>query len=239
MSDSLDEQVSVQERVTPAPGKRLLMEAALRLSSASRSLSSIGLRELAREAGLNPNTFYRHFQNIDDLGLAVIADISEQLRRPLQALRREAAQRAVSAGKLNWPKLFGIDLGRGRQVTHETVQLFFDFVDANPAAFLIGVRELHGASPVLRAALAEVMEGFALDMAQDIADFKLLPANLGEAQVLQLSRMVSRSLFQQSLDYLGQPDRRGEIRALAEEQIMLQFAGAAVLRALGQLQLSS
>lgn len=239
MSEQVEEHAGQQERVTPAPGKRLLMEAALRLSSTSRSLSSIGLRELAREAGLNPNTFYRHFQDIDDLGLAVIADISEQLRAPLRALRREAAERAVSGKKLNWPKLFGIDLGRGRRVTHETVELFFDFVDANPAAFLIGVRELHGASPVLRAALAEVMEGFAADMAQDIADFKLLPANLGEAEVLQLSHMVSRTLFQQSLDYLGQPERRGQIRALAEEQILMQFAGAAVLKALGQLELGA
>lgn len=237
MSDPVEEQVTVQERVTPAPGKRLLMEAALRLSSASRSLSSIGLRELAREAGLNPNTFYRHFRDIDDLGLAVIGDISEQLRAPLQALRREAAERAVSGQKLNWPKLFGIDLGRGRRVTHETVELFFDFVDANPAAFLIGVRELHGASPVLREALDKVMEGFALDMAQDIRDFKLLPVNLGEGEVLRLSELVSRTLFQQSLDYLSQPQRREAIRALAEEQIMMQFAGAAVLKSLGQLQL--
>ncbi|MGA4815143.1 TetR family transcriptional regulator [Pseudomonas aeruginosa] len=42
----------------------------------SRSLGAIGLRELAREAGLNPNTFYRHFRDIDDLGLTMIRDIS-------------------------------------------------------------------------------------------------------------------------------------------------------------------
>ena len=63
-----------------APGKRLLMEAAMRLASSRRSLSSIGLRELAREAGLNPNTFYRHFADVDDLGLAIIRDIATQLQ---------------------------------------------------------------------------------------------------------------------------------------------------------------
>ena len=77
-----------------APGKRLLMEAALRLASSRRSLSSIGLRELAREAGLNPNTFYRHFADVDDLGLAIIRDIATQLRQPLRELRLEAAGRA-------------------------------------------------------------------------------------------------------------------------------------------------
>ena len=85
----MDVEVTAQplavEKTSEAPGKRLLMEAALRLTSTSRSLSSLGLRELAREAGLNPNTFYRHFRDVDDLGLAVIRDISTQLREPLRA----------------------------------------------------------------------------------------------------------------------------------------------------------
>lgn len=42
-----------KDRVADAPGKRALLEAALRLGSSSRSLGAIGLRELAREAGLN------------------------------------------------------------------------------------------------------------------------------------------------------------------------------------------
>ena len=237
----MDVEVTAQplavEKTSEAPGKRLLMEAALRLTSTSRSLSSLGLRELAREAGLNPNTFYRHFRDVDDLGLAVIRDISTQLREPLRALRREAAARADQRQKLRLPKLFGIDLGRGRRVTHETVQLFFDFVDQHPEAFLIGVRELHGASPVMREALAGVMAEFAQDMLEDIQDFKLLPSILAEHEVRQVTQLVSQTLFQQSLDYLGQPERREAIRLLAEEQIMLQFAGAAVLKSLGQLNL--
>ena len=52
-----------------AGGKLKLVQAALRLITQSRSLTSLGLRELAREAGLNPNTFYRHFRNLDEFGL--------------------------------------------------------------------------------------------------------------------------------------------------------------------------
>ena len=51
MSSVPDDGQQSKERAVEAPGKRLLMEAALRLSSQSRSLSSLGLRELAREAG--------------------------------------------------------------------------------------------------------------------------------------------------------------------------------------------
>ena len=237
MDVQLDDKPLPRDKLLDAPGKRQLMAAALRLSSTSRSLNSIGLRELAREAGLNPNTFYRHFRDVDDLGLALIEDISSQLRQPLRELRREAAERAVRGGKFNLPMLFGIDLQRGRRVTHETVQLFFDFVDQHPTVFLIGVRELHGASPRLRQALIAVMDEFAADMTEDICNFKLLPANLDAAQVRQISYMVSHNLFGQVLDYLGQPERQAAIRALAEEQIIMLFAGAAVLKSLGQLQL--
>lgn len=228
MSLELDEVTQRQD----APGKRLLMEAALRLASSRRSLSSIGLRELAREAGLNPNTFYRHFADVDDLGLAIIRDIATQLRQPLRALRREAAERAPAAGAAAHLPL-GLDFARGQRVCQETVRLFFDFVEQNPEAFVIGVRELHGPSPVLREALGKVMDDFGADMAEDIAQFHLLP-NVPEAEVEQLSRAISRQLFQQSLDYLELPEgRREEVCALAERQILLLFTGASVLQALG------
>ncbi|ANI15883.1 TetR family transcriptional regulator [Pseudomonas citronellolis] len=215
-----------------APGKRLLMEAALRLASSRRSLSSIGLRELAREAGLNPNTFYRHFADVDDLGLAIIRDIATQLRQPLRELRREAAGRAPAAGGAAATPL-GLDFARGQRVCEETVRLFFDFVERHPEAFIIGVRELHGPSAVLREALGQVMDDFGADMAEDIALFRLLP-EVPAQEVAQLSRLISRQLFQLSLDYLELPEgQRGEVCALAERQVLLLFTGAAVLQALG------
>jgi TetR/AcrR family transcriptional regulator, fatty acid biosynthesis regulator len=55
--------------------------------------------------------------------------------------------------------------------------------------------------------------------------------------VRQVSGLISRSLFEQSLDYIGQPQRRAVIRALAEEQIVMLFTGASVLQSLGQLRL--
>ncbi|MDF5940116.1 TetR family transcriptional regulator [Pseudomonas aeruginosa] len=98
-----------KDRVADAPGKRALLEAALRLGSSSRSLGAIGLRELAREAGLNPNTFYRHFRDIDDLGLTMIRDISTQLRQPLRQLaarprlvRRPAPERRRRRSGWTW-----------------------------------------------------------------------------------------------------------------------------------------
>lgn len=112
------------------------------------------------------------------------------------------------------------------------MRLFFDFVESNPAAFIVGVRELHGASPVLRGALRQIMDEFAEDMSEDIIEFRLLPA-VSEATIRRLSSLIGRQLFQLSLDYIGQPERRREICALGEEQILLLFTGAAVLQMMG------
>ena len=73
------------------PGKRALLDAAERLAGSSRCLTSLGLRELAREAGLNPNTFYRHFRDMEDLGLQLLRQSKDELRAALRALRRQAA----------------------------------------------------------------------------------------------------------------------------------------------------
>lgn len=221
-------------KTVAAQGKRLLMEAALRLASISRDLGGVGLRELAREAGLNPNTFYRHFKTVDDLGLAMIADLATRIRQPLRDLRIEAAQRADqgAAAKLT----FGIDLSRGQRVCQETVELFFAYAAENAQAFIVGVRELHGSSKVLRQALEQMMEDFANDMAEDLENLKLLPS-LEPAAVRQVSSMISRQLFQQSLDYIEQVERRPAICAQAQAQILMMFAGATVLQAVGELRL--
>ncbi|KHO64114.1 MULTISPECIES: TetR family transcriptional regulator [Pseudomonas] len=210
-----------------AQGKRLLLDAALRLMARTHSLSSLGLRELAREAGLNPNTFYRHFGSIEELGLVLITQIGTQLRRPLRELRREAAQRTLQQAR--GEQLLGADLTRGRQVCRETVQLFFDFVEQNPDGFIVGMRELHGASPMLRKALRELMADFAQDMAEDIAEFGLVPG-VDEETLLRMASTITRHLFVLAQDYLEQPERQAAVRGEAEELIITLLAGALALR---------
>ena len=48
------------------------MEAAFSQLSAERSFASLSLREVAREAGIAPTSFYRHFRDVDELGLTMV-----------------------------------------------------------------------------------------------------------------------------------------------------------------------
>ena len=45
-----------------------IIHAAFSLLDENRSLSAISLREVAREAGIAPTSFYRHFKDMDELG---------------------------------------------------------------------------------------------------------------------------------------------------------------------------
>lgn len=212
-------------------GKRALMAAALRLAMLRRSLSLLGIRELAREAGLNPNTFYRHFKDMDQLGLAIIKDVVEPLRNSLRDMRIEAS---AARGNVVMEKLdaYGVELSRALPVTRQTVRLFFDFVAEHPQAFTVGMRELNGPSPVLRAALQEVMEDFAADMAEDIVRLDLLPT-LDRPVILQLSRMIIRQMFQASLEFLELGCDRAACCSQAEAHIVMLFVGAASLKRKG------
>jgi AcrR family transcriptional regulator len=220
-------------KTVAAHGKRLLMDAALKLTAQSRSISALGLRELAREAGLNPNTFYRHFKSIDELGLSIIDDMTAQLRQPLRDLRRRAAE-SVTLTDVSWEDNPVLNLQKATLATQKTVKLFFDYVAQNPNAFIMGVRELHGASPVLRQALRQVMKDFADDMADDIKQLKLLPM-LDDATLGEVAATISREMFQLSMDYIEQPEQRAVIYAQAEALVVMLFTGATVMRGHGKL----
>ena len=51
-----------------------LMRATLRLA-ARHGFSSLGLREISREAGIAPTSFYRHFGDVEELGVGVIREL--------------------------------------------------------------------------------------------------------------------------------------------------------------------
>jgi AcrR family transcriptional regulator len=51
---------------------------------ADRSLDSLSLREIAREAGITPTAFYRHYHDVEELGLALVEESGRTLGRTMQ-----------------------------------------------------------------------------------------------------------------------------------------------------------
>ncbi|WP_144899226.1 HTH-type transcriptional repressor FabR [Luteimonas cucumeris] len=85
-----------------APGRKAsisredLIAAALKLLGPHRSVSSLSLREVAREAGIAPNSFYRQFRDMDELAVALIDLAGRSLRRIIgQARDRATTRRSI------------------------------------------------------------------------------------------------------------------------------------------------
>ena len=79
--------------------RRALMDSALELLSAERVFSSLSLREVTREAGIAPTSFYRHFDDMNDLGLALVEEAGLALRQLLRKARARIKGLAWLPGK--------------------------------------------------------------------------------------------------------------------------------------------
>jgi len=194
----------------PAGGRQRLIQAALRIGASRRSLQSLGLRELAREAGLNPNTFYRHFGSLEELSQAIIDELGQDLRTNLRGIRRTVRSPVAEA-------------------TPRTVEYVFDFAARNPDAFIVAVRELHGAMPGLREALQRMIADVAQEMVEDVQFLNIGP-QLEEATLRDISQVVVTHVFHQTLDYIEQPGRRPQIVRQTVRFIDMLFAGAMLMQ---------
>ena len=78
-----------------------IIDAALRLIGPHRSVSTLSLREVTREAGIAPNSFYRHFHDMDELAVALIDMAGQSLRQII----REARLRVSATQEVTRPSV--------------------------------------------------------------------------------------------------------------------------------------
>lgn len=124
--------------------RRQLIDAALGQLSIDRSFSSLSLREVAKEAGLAPTSFYRHFTDMDELGLTLVDEAGLTLRQ----LMRQARQR----------------IEKGGSVIQISVYTFMEFIEDNGNIFRLLLRERSGTSSAFRAAVSREIRYFTLEL---------------------------------------------------------------------------
>lgn len=124
--------------------RRQLIEAALGQLSADRSFSSLSLREVAKEAGLAPTSFYRHFSDMDELGLTLVDEAGLTLRQ----LMRQARVR----------------IEKGGSVIKISVHTFMEFIESNENIFRLLLRERSGIAPEFRAAVNREIRYFTMEL---------------------------------------------------------------------------
>ncbi|ASM55538.1 MULTISPECIES: HTH-type transcriptional repressor FabR [Pseudoalteromonas] len=125
--------------------RQALIEAAFNQLSADHSFSNLSLREVAREAGIAPTSFYRHFKDMNELGLTMVDEAGLTLRQ----LMRQARRRIASGGS----------------VINTSVVTFMEFIDNSSNQFRLLLRERSGTSKAFRAAVAREVKHFILELA--------------------------------------------------------------------------
>lgn len=177
---------------------RALLNAALTLVGEGRSFSGIALREIARQAGMVPNAFYRHFRNTDELGLELVEEMGITLRR----LLREARQ---------------VELAQGDMV-RRSVKVYQDYVKANRLQFLFISSERSGGSRVLRLAIRNDVTHFTNEMAQDFRALGLYK-DLPTPRLQMVCGLIVMTMLAAATDILDLPPDQ----PLLEEEMAENF----------------
>ncbi len=128
--------------------RRRLLDVTLRLIE-NRSLASISLREVARDAGIVPTAFYRHYASMDALGVELV----DESMRPLRQMIRDARKGRVAHG----------------DIIADTVRILAKQVRDHPDQFRFLTRERNGGVPAVRRAIATELRLFTSDLTVDLA----------------------------------------------------------------------
>ena len=124
-----------------------LISAALQLC-AEEGYASLSLRSVARKAGIAPTSFYRHFREIDEMGVAMVAQAKEVLDACLAQTRKKMTF-PVSKKKespAHSTKLIEC-------ITRPFVEIFIKFFTKNNQLLHLFFQERTGSSEAMRTAI--------------------------------------------------------------------------------------
>ncbi len=87
--------------------RRRILTAALQLVEEGRSPNALGLREVARAAGMAAPSLYNHFADMDELGLALVDDSLLRLRSVARGARKEIVNQETEVALRTLLQQFG------------------------------------------------------------------------------------------------------------------------------------
>jgi AcrR family transcriptional regulator len=190
-----------------------LLDSALGLLE-SESFGSLSLREVTRGAGVVPTAFYRHFANMDELGLALIDDSFRTLREMTRDARADAADDP-------------------RHLIRRSIEILVRHVHEHRLHFRFIARERHSGVPVLRHAIRSEIRLFGSELATDLARFPNL-AGWSTEDLHMLAGLLVNALVSTAeaiIDApIDSPEAEREIVRTAEKQLRLIALGSAAWR---------
>ncbi|ENV52159.1 TetR family transcriptional regulator [Acinetobacter junii] len=190
--------------------RQALLDAALHLSTSGRSFSSISLREVAREVGLVPTAFYRHFQDMDALGQELVDQVSLHLKSLIHQLGQSYLQHSGSAK------------------TRTSIELFVQAVNHSPQQWQFMIAERWGGSETVRIAIAREIEFLIEDLAIDLCKLETFK-HIKEAKDLQvLSTILINMSFTWAMTWINLPKQFTIDHLLEQQNLFIDNAATQV-----------
>ena len=184
--------------------RQALLRAALKLLS-QHSFDSISLREVTREAGVSPTAFYRHFDDMEELGLVLVEESFGTLRQMLRTARADPsfAGRAIKG----------------------SVDVVAMHVRDNESHMRFIARERYGGVRRLRRAIRRELQLFADELSIDLAAFGPIGGwTLDDRRMF--AGLLTETMVHMSSELLdARGDERDEIEARSERQLRLIALG--------------
>lgn len=134
--------------------RRAILDAALELTQDS-TLVALSLRQVAKEVGVVPTAFYRHFASIEELGLALVEESFTTLREMLRDVRRKGDPAAGD-------------------IIDQSIAVLLEHVRRQDRHFAFIARERFAGPPGVRAAIDRDIEIFERELATDLAHQPIL-----------------------------------------------------------------
>lgn len=190
--------------------RRAIIDAALDLCEDS-SLVALSLRQVAKEVGIVPTAFYRHFESIEALGLALVDESFVSLRAMLRDVRR------TDGG-----------IPTFSEIVDRSVATLDAHVHQQRGHFLFIARERAAGPPTVRARIRHEIELCERELATDLA--RLPGTDQWSAEDLRvLSGLIVTAMVATAeavLAATGRPDAEKQITETARTQLRMVLIGA-------------
>lgn len=181
--------------------RQSIIDAALDLSK-DKGFPALSLREVTRAAGIAPATFYRHFVDMEDLGLALVDQVSLILRQ----LMRQARHRVKVKGS----------------VVSTSVDTFMEFVENYPNLIRLINSDVASGPKPFRESIARETRRFAEELTDDLSSPEQMERQ-PLANIPEVAEMMVMLVFSQGVMALGMNDdeRKNLVRKLNIELRMV------------------
>ena len=188
--------------------RKTLINVALDMVAEGRAFTSLSLREVTRAAGIVPTAFYRHFQSMDELGMAIVGEVLPVLRDQMKRLRTTR--------------------GDSDHVLVTSAKFFIEFVLEHPREFMFYGREIAGGSRAIRNTLRLQTFSFTQDLADDLVELGM-GAELPYPDRLIIADLIVRMILttsQDALEMAGKPQAIESLEKRTIQQLRLIALGA-------------